>query len=320
MYLIGVDLGGTQICAASIDRAGNIVAQASVATGASAGPNVVIEQLAGVIETVAAGVPAPEIAGAGVGAPGPVDPAAGVVLHAANLAGWRDVPLKQLLQQRTGLRVAVGNDANVAALGEWRFGCGRGTNHFSYVTFSTGIGAGVIVDGKLLLGHHGSAGEIGHTTIQSDGPLCSCGNIGCWQTLASGTALAAMARAATAGDAGSLVVRLAAGEPIAGQHVSQAARMGDATALQLMLQAGEYIGVGLVNLLHLYAPQRVALGGGMMDSFDLFEPHFRRIVEQRAMAAYRDTAIVRAELGGLGGVLGAAALVLEGSEGIGDRG
>jgi len=311
MFVIGIDLGGTHIRAARVDRAGNVAAQASTLTDAAAGPAVVIEQLAGAIETVVGATAPQQIAGAGIGAPGPVDPAAGMVLHAANLAGWRGVPLKQILEQRTKLRVEVGNDANVAALGEWRFGSGRGSTHFSYVTFSTGIGAGVIVDGKLLLGHKGSAGEIGHSTIQVDGPLCSCGNLGCWQTLASGTALAAFARVATAGDETSAIGRLAGDEPIAGQHVARAAQAGDAVALQLMRQVGEYIGVGLVNLLHLYAPQRVALGGGMMSSFELFEPHFRRIIAERAMASYRDTEIVRAELGNLGGILGAAALVLE---------
>lgn len=311
MFVIGVDLGGTQIRAAKIDQAGLIAAQAGALTGAGDGPAVVVEQIAGLITTVAGDTAPEQIVGVGVGAPGPVDPAAGVVLHAANLAGWRDVPLKQLLQQRTGWRVEVGNDANAAALGEWRFGSGRGCAHFSYVTFSTGIGAGVIVDGKLLLGHQGSAGEIGHSTIQADGPLCSCGNIGCWQTLASGTALAAFARVATAGNDDALIARIAGDEPIGGQHVARAAQDGDATAQQLMRQVGEYVGVGLVNVLHLYAPERIALGGGMMESYDLLEPHFRRIVAERAMASYRDTAIVRAELGGLGGVLGAAALALE---------
>lgn len=310
MFVIGVDLGGTRIRAARLDLDGNIVAQRSALTGATAGPAVVVGQLAGVIEAVAGDVAPEQIVGAGVGAPGPVDAASGVVLHAANLSGWHDVPLKQLLQQRTKLRVEVGNDANVAGLGEWRFGCGRGSAHFCYVTFSTGIGAGVVVDNKLLVGYNGGAGEVGHATIQADGPLCSCGNLGCWQTLASGTALAAFARLATAGDETSLIAGIAGDEPIAGHHVTQAARDGDPLAQRLVRQVGEYIGVGLVNVLHVYAPQRVALGGGLMDSFDLFEPHFRRVVAQRAMGSYRGTELVRAELGERGGVLGAAALVL----------
>lgn len=309
-YVIGIDLGGTQLRAVRIDQAGEILAFERTETASESGPSAVVAQIEALITAMTAGLAAHQIHGVGVGTPGPVDPLAGIVLETPNLDGWFNVPLKQLLSERTGLRIEVGNDANVAALGEWRFGSGRGVHDFIYVTISTGIGGGVVVDGKLLLGRKGIAGEVGHMTIQTDGPLCGCGNIGCWESLASGTALARHATAALERSRPSLINDLAAGQPIEGWHVAAAAEQGDELALALMQREGELIGVGLVNLLHLYAPERIALGGGVLKSAGLLEPHFRRVILERAMPPYRDTPIDLAVLGDKVGVLGAAALVL----------
>lgn len=309
-YVIGVDLGGTQLRAVRIDRAGQILAYERTETATGRGPNAVIDQIEALIATVISDLSPEQISGIGVGTPGPVDPLDGVVLETPNLDGWFNVPLKQILSQRTGLRVEVGNDANVAALGEWRFGSGRGVQDFIYVTISTGIGGGVVVDGKLLLGRKGIAGEVGHMTIQTDGPLCGCGNIGCWEALASGTALAREAASALERSRPSLLHELSVGQPIEGRHIAAAADQADELALTLMRREGELIGIGLVNLLHLYAPERIALGGGVMKSIALLEPHFRRIISERAMPPYRGTPIEVAVLGDKVGVLGAAALVL----------
>lgn len=309
-YSIGIDLGGTQIRAVRLSRDGQIHAHQRVATAATAGPQVVIGQIEQLIAAMVGTLEPAEIIGVGVASTGPVDLAAGIALQAPTIAGWFNVPLKALLEERTGLRVELWNDANMAALGEWRFGSGRGCEHFVYVTLSTGIGGGVIVDNRLLLGRKGMAGEVGHMTIVPDGPLCCCGNHGCWEALASGTALAQFAAAALADGEPSLIRDIAAGEPVRGAHVAEAAERGDPLALTLMQREGEWIGIGIANLLHLYSPERVALGGGVSQSIALFEPHIRRMIAERAMPPFRDVTICTAQLGDDAGVIGAAASLL----------
>ncbi len=309
-YVIGVDLGGTQLRAVLIDRDGQMLSFQRTDTAAESGPAGVITQIEQLITQVSAGIDRQQILGIGVGTPGPLDPFDGVVLEAPNLPGWINVPLKALLQERTGLPVHVGNDANAAALGEWRFGNGQGTQHFVYVTISTGIGGGVIADSKLLLGYKGIAGEVGHMTIQTDGPMCGCGNIGCWEALASGTALARAAVVALERGHASLINEIANGTPIEGWHIAAAAQQGDSLAQTLMRREGELMGIGLVNLLHMYAPERIALGGGVTKSMALLDPFMRATIAERAMPPYRDIPIELATLGDKVGVIGAAALVL----------
>ncbi len=309
-YAIGVDLGGTQLRAVRVDHDGQVAAFARADTAAKEGPAAVVAQIADLITTVQGDEGEDEIIGVGVGTPGPVDPQAGIVWEAPNLRGWTNVPLRRLVEERTGLHVQIGNDANVAALGEWRFGSGRGTQHFVYVTISTGIGGGVITNSALLLGRKGGAGEVGHITIQTDGPLCGCGNLGCWEAVASGTALARFAATALERSRPSLITEYAGDQPIAARHIAAAAEQGDDLALELMEREGDLIGVGIVNLLHLYAPERITLGGGVTKSMALWDEYMRRTVAKRAMPPYRDTPIGVAELGDRVGVLGAAALLL----------
>lgn len=305
-YSIGVDLGGTQIRAVRIDRDGQIHAHQRVAT-ATAGPQDVIAQIEQLIAAMVGDVPPEEIIGVGVASPGPVDLRTGVALRAPTIAGWFDIPLKALLEEQTGLHVDLQNDANMAALGEWRFGSGRGCAHFVYVTISTGIGGGVIVDNKLLLGRKGMAGEVGHMTLLPDGPACTCGNRGCWEALASGTALAQFAADALAAGQPSLIREIAAGAPVRGAHVAAAAERGDPLALALMQREGEWIGIGVTNLLLLYSPERLAIGGGVSQNMALLEPHIRRTVDTRVMPPFRDVPIAAAQLGDNAGVIGAAA-------------
>jgi len=293
-----------------VDREGKVHAHRFVATAATNGPEAVIGQIERLVGAVMEDVGRAEILGLGVGAPGPVDPVAGIVLSAPSLHGWIDVPLRAILRERSGLPVAVHNDGNVAVLGEWRFGSGRGCRDFVYITVSTGIGGGIMADGRLLLGRKGMAGEIGHMIVAEHGPRCSCGNRGCWEAVASGTALSRAAGTALASGRRSSILALAAGEPIAGRHVMAAAAEGDEVALDLVRREGELLGLGLVGLLHLFSPERIALGGGVMHGLALLEPHIRHVVSERAMPAYRDVPICAAQLGDAAGVIGAAALML----------
>ncbi len=311
---LAVDLGGTQLRAAVVDRSGAIRASTVTATRALDGPAAVIEQITAAVDKLLAAMPALQVLGLGVGAPGPLDPMAGISIAPPTLAGWRDVPLAALLEERLGVAVTVENDANAAALGEWRFGAGVGTGSIVFVTVSTGIGGGVIADGRLLHGRRGLAAEIGHMTIAdgSDEP-CFCGVRGCWESLASGSALdRRAARLAAAGES-PLLRELAGTGPVTGRHVTQAARQGDRQAAALLATEARWLGVGIVNLLHLYSPELVVLGGGLGSCLDLLQAGIDEVIRARAMPAYRDVPVVPAQLGLDAGLVGAASLVLAGS-------
>ncbi|GIV95572.1 MAG: glucokinase [Herpetosiphonaceae bacterium] len=309
-YVIGVDLGGTHLRGALIDERGTILSHVRTATLASEGPQAVIGRIADVIEQVRRDAPGP-IKGVGVGAPGPVDPEAGMVIVAPNMPGWEHIPLCSLVQERVQLPVVIGNDANAAALAEWLFGAGKGLRNLIYVTISTGIGGGIIAEGRLLLGRRGLAAEVGHMVIQADGPRCGCGNLGCWEVMASGTALARMALdALMSSDRSSLLRDIAARGRLTAADVTTAAQKGDALARELLAQEGTYIGIGIVSLLHLFSPDIVILGGGVTNSGELIFAPMRQAIAERAIPGYRTVPIVTTSLGDEVGVLGAAALVL----------
>jgi glucokinase len=303
-HLLAVDLGGTNLRVALADDAGTVHHEVRVPTMPAAGPTVVIDTIVGCLAEARDAAPrGAAIAGIGICSPGPLDPFNGVIFNMPNLPGWERVPLRALLEERTGLSVELGNDANAAALGEWFFGAGRGRRHLVYVTISTGIGGGVICDGRLLLGHHGAAAEVGHhlidaTTRQS------------WEDLAAGPALGRAASAALAAHPTSLLQRYARDGRVSAEDVSRAAADGDALAQQLMDREGELIGIGLVNMLNLYSPELIVLGGGVaLNNPGLLE-RARTVIAERAFDVYRSVPLVLAALGDRAGILGAVALFI----------
>lgn len=304
-FVIGVDLGATQLRTILVDRAGKTYADRRVLTQAAEGPTAVIERIVDCIMQVRAALPADGVLlGVGVGSPGPVDPEAGVVFTTPNMPGWDQVPLRAILSERTGLPVELGNDANAAALGEWHFGAGIGRKHLVYVTISTGIGGGVIVDGRLLLGRRGAGGELGHMII-------NVADHKTWEELASGTALGAAAATAMPTHPTSLLHQLATPHTVTAAHVSQAAAQGDLLAQQLMQREAEYLGIGFVNILHMFSPEIILVGGSVVTSNPLLLEGARQIVQAQVIAdVYRGVPIEVAALGGDVGLLGAAALVL----------
>lgn len=308
---IGIDLGGTHLRAVRLDEDGTVLAHAKERTAAFDGPAAVVDQICRLARSVWDGASG-EAAGLGVCVAGPVDSEAGVVLEASTMAGWHNVPLQAWLEERTGLPVTLANDANAAALGEWRYGAGQGCRHFVYVTVSTGIGGGVIVDDRLLLGFRGIAGEVGHMIVERDGPRCNCGAHGCWEAVASGTALARIANLAQATAPESRLHTLARDRSLIAQDVGAAAREGDPLAIRLVIEEGAWLGIGLAGLLHLYSPQRIAVGGGLANMLDLFMPHIVHEIRTRTMPPYRDIPVVAAALGDHAGVVGAGTLALGG--------
>lgn len=309
---IGVDLGGTKILTALVDEHGKVLKRAGVGTP-QAGPEVVTEAIIQTVMEVTqqSGVGLSSIRALGVGAPGPMDPETGVVFEPPNLPGWHDVPLGQMLSSRLGVPVFVENDANAAALGERWVGAGVGINDLIYITVSTGIGGGLIFEGRLYHGVSGTAGEVGHMVIEPGGPPCPCGRHGCLEAIASGTSIARDAREAVhAGRPTTLAASPI--ETLTAVDVARAARDGDAVAREIYARAAAALGAGVTNLVNLLNPAMVIIGGGVSRAGDLIFAPIRRIVRQEAFerpgAAVQ---IVSSVLGGDVGAVGAAAVALE---------
>lgn len=314
---LAFDLGGTELRAALVSDEGSLLSFSVVPTHAAEGPAAVIKQIELLATAVLTQTPDLFPVGIGVGAPGPLDPEAGIVIAPPTLAGWYEVPLADILSNRFQLPVRLENDANAAALGEWRYGAGRGARSMVFVTVSTGIGGGVIADGRILHGRRGLAAEIGHMTITNEGERCFCGAIGCFEAVASGTALGRRATIRTRQSDGSTLRKLSADADVTGRHVVEAARMGDARALEFLNAEARWLGIGFTNLLHLYSPDILVMGGGISHGFDLLQDAITATVRDRAMPAYRDVPIVPAQLGRHAGLIGAASLILRSEDKIG---
>lgn len=307
---IGIDLGGTQVRAALVDADGSVLARAAAKTAVDGGPEAVFRQIDGLVEVVSGGAEPP--AAIGVCAPGPLDSRTGVVLEIPTLPGWRDVPLRSRMESAYRLPVVLENDGIAAAYGEWRFGAGRGHDHLVYVTVSTGIGGGVVADGSLLHGRRGMAAHVGHMRIVENGPRCSCGSLGCFEALASGTALGEAGRRAAAEHPGSLLATMGAGAPIDAAHIAAAARQGDAAALSVMQRHADYLGRGFTNLVHLFSPELVIMGGGVAQAFDCLSVGIHAALRRDALQPFKEIEVVPAALGTNSGLVGAAALAMHG--------
>jgi glucokinase len=304
-YYIGVDIGGTQVRAALVDHEGHIQADLHGETGAAHGPQPVIEQVESYITQLRAQVPEGEpLVGVGVGCPGPLDPSTGIVFTTPNLDGWKDVPLRAILAERTGLPVELANDANAAALGEWHFGGGRGYSDMVYITVSTGIGSGVIVGGRLLLGRAGCGAELGHMMVGVPGRTS-------WEQLASGTALKRAAARAMHDHPHTILHEMATPQTVTAADVATAAEQGDPVSQELMQREAELLGIGFVSILHLFSPEIILVGGGVVTANPWLLHQARTVVQERVIAdIYREVPIEVAHLGNQVGMLGAASLIM----------
>jgi glucokinase len=315
-YIIGVDLGGTNIvCGAMPEDGSREIAMRSQPTYAEQGVEIVVDRMALMIEdvirlTVAeTGATRDDFLGVGIGAPGPLDREHGIVIVAPNL-GWRNFPLRDRIADRVKLPATLDNDANCATMGEWWVGAAKGGKNVVGLTIGTGIGGGLILGGRLYHGSSDVAGEIGHTTIDSTGRRCKCGNYGCLEAYASGPAIAERAREALAGDGNSVLPSMVGGdvERITAQTVYDAAQRGDASALEVVRDTARFLGAGIANLLNIFNPDVVVVAGGVTQAGPaLFEP-LRAEVRRRAFKPAVDACrIVPGELPGTAGVVGAVA-------------
>lgn len=311
MRILAVDLGGTQIRAARCTPDGQMEERVALPTLAHEGPERVLDRIRQAIRSV--WPQQGEVAALALSAPGPVDARTGVVRFTPNIPGWKDVPLRDLMAD-FGVPTFVANDANLAALGEYRFGAGRGVRDLIYLTISTGIGGGIIIDGRLFEGGQGLGGEVGHMVVEPDGPFCGCGGHGCLEAVASGTAIAREARAAVEGGMPSLLSRMVARpQEVTAREVVEAARQGDDVSLRVLERAGRYIGLALVSLMYLFNPALFILGGSVaIGAGELLMAPIRRTVQERSQRVYwENTSITFAALGDDVGLLGALALALE---------
>lgn len=317
-YYIGLDLGGTNIKSGVVDEKARLLAKASTPTNGQAGPEAVIEAMAAAAHEVVAqaGLTMNQIARIGIGSPGPLDIQRGIVLATPNLPGWKSVPLRDSISERTGRPAVLENDANAAAFGEFWAGAGRDPSirHLVMLTLGTGVGSGIIVDGKLVHGAFDLGAEAGHMILVPNGRLCGCGQRGCLEAYTSAGATARRAvEAIEAGENSSLKQTLAQGrDKITAKDVFEAAKAGDPLALRIVDETATYLGIACVSLSRILDPQMIVFAGGMILAGDfLFDRVRAAFKEHTWRCAPSPAQIVPAVLGNDAGFIGAAAVAWE---------
>ncbi|HQV63993.1 MAG TPA: ROK family protein [Anaerolineales bacterium] len=302
--IVSIDIGGTRLRAAAYKQDQfQPISQKRVETKAKE-PNA-FGRLINLLEDI---WPKNENVDAiGVSSPGPVDPHTGVIMVTPNIKEWRDFPITAKLTDHFGIPAYLDNDANLAGLAEWKFGAGRGHHNVLYLTVSTGVGGGVIINDQLLQGHHGLAAELGHTTIQADGPLCGCGQPGHLESFSSGTGIERFVAEQLKAGRESL---LQPDKKNSAHAISEAAKQGDALSIEAYQNAGKYLGIGVANFLHAFDPSIVIFGGGVSQSGPLLFDSFHVSLKERVIHSryLEGLVITRAELGDDSGLLGARAL------------
>ncbi|MFO7587811.1 MAG: ROK family protein [Gemmatimonadota bacterium] len=308
---IGLDLGGTKIQAAVVDRDGGVLASHRRETNVAAGPFAVVDDLIDSVRTLLRFDPE-GIRTVGVGVAGQVDSAVGLVRSAPNLK-WKDVPLGETLERALGLPVFVDNDVRAATWGEWRHGAGRGIEDLVVLFVGTGVGGGIVSGGRVLTGDRGLAGELGHLTIVAGGRQCSCPNRGCLEAYAGGWAIAERANEAVAADpkAGRVLAARAAGGDVTARDVAEAAAEGDSLAQEIMAETGRFLGAGVVGMVHAFNPRRIVLGGGVVEGNPGLVETVNAAIRSGVIPVFAENLEVRrSELGGGAGVVGSASLAL----------
>jgi glucokinase len=316
-FAIGIDLGATTVKAGVVDHSGTILRQVSADAKGSEGPDAVMRQICGVIGELFTTHPLEGCSGIGIGSPGVVTANDGIVRHPPNFAGWGDVDVAAAIRKVYPITVKVANDANAAAMAEARYGAGKDHKDFLFVIWGTGVGGGVILDGKIFAGPYGGAGEIGHVTVDYRGPRCGCGNPGCIEAYIGQRYLSDRARArveeAARRGAPSAITTLVGGdlskiEPVL---IARAAEGGDALAREIFREAGELLGVALASVMNVLDLHVAVIGGGISAAPEFVYEAITSSVTERILTPHRaGLKVVRASLGNSAGIIGAAALVL----------
>lgn len=314
MYYIGIDLGGTNIAAGVVNDEYKIIGEGKLKTNAGRPAEQIIDDMATAAKMAVknAGLTLADIKAIGVGSPGSVNPFTGIIATSNNL-GFSMLPMRAMLQERLeGLPVYLDNDANAAAYGEMIAGAGRGTKDFAAITLGTGVGGGVVVDGKMIVGSNCAGGEVGHIVICMNGEPCTCGRDGCFEAYASATALVRQTKAAMQQNSNSKMWEIVGGniDKVDGRTAFDGMRAGDKTASEVVEKYCEYVACGLTNVINIFQPEVACIGGGISKEGETILAPIRRYVEKYRYSknAATQTVIKAAELGNDAGIIGAALL------------
>ena len=313
-FRIGVDIGGTNVKIALVNKKGEISFPKTVPTRAEMGYEYTVGNITQCIKDLMneAGIDKNSLEGIGFGFPGQIDCDNGVVRILPNIPGWINVPIAEIMQKEFNVPVKVDNDVRCMALAESTYGAGQGCKNLICITIGTGIGSGLIINGKLVRGASNAAGEIGHIKLEMhDGLLCGCGDSGCFEAYASGPSIVAMAKDYVQGGKSAKFRELAGSvDAITPAIVAKAAEEGDVVAKKIFERMGEYLGIGLASVVNLLNPEKIVIGGGVADAGDiLFEP-LRKTLKDRAMPIQGEAVeVVHASLGNTAGIIGASLLI-----------
>lgn len=313
MYRLGIDLGGTNIVAGVVDEKFNIIGQSTVKTNSPRPADEIADDMAKVtFEAIEkAGIKIDDVGSFGIGTPGAVDPDNGIITYANNL-GFYNVPIADMMRKRTGKEFFVENDANAAAYGEFIAGAGKGTKNFVAITLGTGVGGGIIIDGKIYSGSNHAGGELGHTVIAMDGECCTCGRIGCWEAYASATALVRQTKRAMTRYPNSVMWKICEqnNNKVNGLTAFEAMRKGDEAGKMVVDKYINYIAVGIANIINIFQPEILCIGGGVSKEGKTLTDPITAFVngEDYARTMDKRAVIKTATLGNNAGVIGAAYL------------
>ena len=306
-YVVGVDLGGTKIYTALVDLDGNIVKEVTVKTEAQKGDAIVLEKILNTIDDVLIGTDINEVKAIGVGSPGPLDVENGLIVYTPNLP-FKNFNIVKPIKEKYKIDTYLDNDANVATLSEYMFGAGKGSKNMVYVTVSTGIGGGAILNGNLFRGSTSNALEIGHITVMQGGPRCGCGNTGCAEALASGTAIMKRAKEALESK---VETSLKNYEVVTAKEVFLEAEKGDKVSQDILNDALSYLGITISNIANSFDPDKIIIGGGVSEAGRIVFDKIDYEMERRCLKTiYNNCKVEKAVLGSKAGVLGAAALAI----------
>ena len=279
-YIIGIDLGGTKISGAVSDRNGNVLYKKSIETLAQEGSENVKNRIIHLVGHILTQIKSDkdEVFGIGIASPGPLDVNEGMIIETPSLP-FKKYKLTKAVEDGTGIRAFIDNDANAAALGELWFGAGKGVKNLIYMTVSTGIGGGIVINGDLYRGKTGNAGELGHVTVEPSGPRCNCGNYGCLEVMASGTAIARIARERMK-DTKSM---LSSYQNVTSKEVFECAKKGDKLSMEVVDYTTNYLGIGVANLVNIFDPEMFIIGGGVSKAGDILFDKVRKVVSKRSI-------------------------------------
>ncbi len=312
-YRIGVDVGGTNVKIALVDLDGKIAFSNTVPTRAEMGYEAGVNNIKQAIKDLMqeSNQTNKTVEAIGFGLPGQIDYKEGIVKNLPNIPGWVNIPLAKIIEDEFSIPTRLDNDVRCAALGELNFGAGKGCENLICITVGTGIGSGIILNGKLVRGAANAAGEIGHIKMEMNGgPLCGCGDYGCFEAYASGPAIVTMAKEYISGGKSAKYKEMAADGIITPYIVAQAALQGDTVSIQIFKQMGKIIGIGLASVVNLLNPEKIIIGGGVADAGDILLEPIRRTIQDRAMPIQANSLkVVPAQLANGAGVIGASLLI-----------